>query len=133
MLLVCNTGFDDRAQQVFLKQLPIAFSNYYNILGPDRIKALAYRSENIKEEYRRLVSNQFVDIKGKILEAFKVGCRYPKSFIKARLKELYEESNYYKTAKATDLQDYFEIKRCKLYDDADKTKEISGFLIVRVL
>ena len=63
----------------------------------------------------------------KIYESFKVGEKYGKAFIKSVLKDLYSEFNYQKTAKASDLQDYFVIKLTKALEDG---KWVNGFEIL---
>ena len=130
MALVCNTGFDEGTQQVFLKQIPITFGNYYNVLGPDKLRTLMYRNDNIKEAYNREISNQTIDIKSIIINEFVVGNRYPKAIIKEKLKRIYSEVGYEKTAKATDLLDYFSIRQCEITRSEDKTKRDSGFIIL---
>jgi hypothetical protein len=59
-----------------------------------------------------------------------VGNRYPKAIIKEKLKRIYSEVGYEKTAKATDLLDYFSIRQCEITRSEDKTKRDSGFIIL---
>jgi hypothetical protein len=47
---------------------------------------------------------------GEIYTIFEIGKRYTKADIKQTLKELYTKYNYQKTAKASDLEDYFKVK-----------------------
>ena len=50
-------------------------------------------------------------IKEEIYRLFKVGNRYVKADIKSTLKMLYDRLGYQKTAKASDLEEYFELKK----------------------
>jgi hypothetical protein len=46
-----------------------------------------------------------------IMDYFKLGQRYTNPDIKAKLKELYQKHGYDKTAKASDLEEYFWLKK----------------------
>ena len=76
MLLICNTGFDQYSQSVFLKQLPMQFECYYNVVGPERIKALCYRNDSIKKEYESIINQKSDKVSELVHGAFVVGERY---------------------------------------------------------
>ena len=50
-------------------------------------------------------------MKEEMYRLFRVGNRYTKADIKTTLKNLYERIGYQKTAKATDLEEYFDLKK----------------------
>ena len=56
-------------------------------------------------------------------DEFKVGDKLKMSDIKFRLKNLYDSINYTATPKATDLENYFELKKCKVTDRVTKLRE----------
>jgi hypothetical protein len=60
-------------------------------------------------------------------DLFKIGHKYSKSGIKESLKALYQELNYKKTAKATDLEIIYVMKAIKLQEDG---KWVHGFEIL---
>ena len=70
------------------------------------------------------------EIKEKILQTFLVDSRYLKSDIKETLRKIYEELGYSKTPKASDLEEYFEIKECKITNSLGKQDH--GFRIVKI-
>ena len=69
------------------------------------------------------------EIKEKILQTFLVDSRYLKSDIKETLRKIYEELGYSKTPKASDLEEYFEIKECKITNSLGKQDH--GFKILK--
>lgn len=132
MRLICTTGFDESSQARLLKQLPIVFESYYNVLGPERIAELSYRRDTVKAEYDRLVNNQNVEspARKKVIDSFSIGSKYSNSSIKAKLKDIYLDIGLKKTAKAKDLEDYFEVTFCNVQRVDDPTKYDKGYLIL---
>jgi hypothetical protein len=93
---------------------PERLKDYYTEMGPDRIKASGYREDKLKAEWAKAhqdelgVSDELIL---DIVEYFKLGQRYTNPDIKAKLKELYQKHGYEKTAKASDLEEYFWLKK----------------------
>ena len=87
------------------------FDEYINVLGLDVCKAVWYKPAELD---RRLSVMSFDTdlLDSKILSEFNVGESYPNTQIKARLSEIYSEVGYKINAKATDLGNYFDIKKC---------------------
>jgi len=90
------------------------YTNYYTVLGVERIRANGYNISDVKKEYEGVLGNQGINIKSSIIEKFQVGARITKSSVKEQLKVLYDKLGYSKTPKAVDLGDYFIIKNCKI-------------------
>ena len=113
----------------FLEMIPGKYKDYYLIVGPDRIKANSCREADIKKEWRKEITGGEVDDKvfSRMGDLFKVGKRYSKKGIKDMLKDLYEELEYKKTAKATDIDPVFITKSTKLLEDG---KWVHGFEII---
>ena len=103
----------------FLAQIPSKYEDYYRLLGPERIKANSFQESRIKSEWLKIHSGVDVDngMISKIYETFKVGEKYGKSSIKSTLKEIYLNYNYNKTAKASDLQEYFVLKSTRALEE----------------
>ena len=114
-----------------LPHLPESFTNYYTVLGVDRMRALGYNATDMKKEYEGIIGNQEIDIKTPILEYFKVGESYSKSFVKKKLNEIYKKFDYFKNAKALDLGNYFIIKN-KMIPNEKTGKRDAGYLIVAI-
>ena len=113
----------------FLSLIPERYREYYTEMGPDRIKANGYQESKLKEEWTKQHQEELGVSDGLILDIagyFKLGQRYSKSGIKDKLKELYQKHGYQKTAKASDLQEYFWLKTVKFIEDG---KWVNGFEI----
>jgi len=98
----------------FLSLIPERFKDYYLEMGPDRIKASGYREDKLKIEWSKIHQEELGVSDALILDIvdyFKLGQRYTNPDIKAKLKELYQKHGYDKTAKASDLQEYFWLKK----------------------
>jgi hypothetical protein len=104
-------GVTEKDISSFLELIPPKFKEYYTIIGPDFIKQFSCNEAEIKKEWIKRRSNKTIDIASEIYKTFEVGKRYVKADIKETLKELYERLGYKKTAKASDLQEYFEVKK----------------------
>ena len=129
MRLICNTGLDDLSQSRLLRQLPMKFECYYNVLGPERIKSLYYRNDNIVEEYKKRINNQDINLREEILKLFLVGERYRFLTIKEQLCDLYKKLGYKKTPKATDINQYLNTKQVNISING---KREGGYLILGV-
>lgn len=105
------------------------FQNYYNILGTDRCRALRYQDADIKAKLKELLSSS--DLKTIITSEFLIGHRYTARYIKAKLQEIYNQLGLRKTAKATDLRDYFDIKRVVAIDE-NTQERLRGFEILGI-
>lgn len=129
MKLLCESSLSDIEIGWILDQIPIQYKNYYETLGPDRLKACGYNVTRIKKEYD---SSQVdvSDLSGKIYSIFLVGEKYLRSDVKAKLGEIYSDLGYSKTAKASDLEEYFELKDC-LVPNKETGKRDKAYEILR--
>jgi hypothetical protein len=93
-------------------KIPPKFKEYYVIMGPKFIYAFSCKEADIKREWSKLKSNEGVknQVDVEIYKIFEVGKRYTKADIKETLKGLYNKLGYQKTAKASDLEQYFKVK-----------------------
>jgi hypothetical protein len=122
MLVELNTldGVTKKDISSFLELIPPKFKEYYTIIGPDFIKQFSCNEAEIKKEWTKRMSNKAIDISSEIYKIFEVGKRYSKSEAKDSLKGLYNKLGYKKTAKATDLEEYFILKGVKFDDGSGK-------------
>ena len=97
------------------------------VLGPERIKGLSYNLTYIKKAMGITIfdKTQFFE---EVYSKFISGQRYTKKYIKEKLGELYKKMDYKGTPKATDLEEWFEIRRCKITIDG---KREEGFEIIK--
>jgi hypothetical protein len=120
------TGQDIEA---FLEIIPPKYKDYYTIIGPKIIKACSYLESEVKKRWRKEIKGDDYNeqVISRIGDMFRVGCKYSKSGIKDSLKKLYQELDYKKTAKATDLEIMFVMKAIKVQEDG---KWVNGFEIL---
>lgn len=113
MKFLCETRLAEEEITLVLNQIPVKYSNYYRVLGPTRCKSLGYNITRMEIEYMEEVS-EYNDIDKYIYYEFKEGEVYSRSFIKNTLRDIYDRFKYTRAPKATDLENYFEIKEIKL-------------------
>ena len=68
-------------------------------------------------------------LRERVTQEFKPGEKYSKAEIKKMLQDIYDNINYPRTAKASDLGNWFEIKDAQWRDKAGK--RVNGFEIIR--
>jgi hypothetical protein len=96
---------------IVLDSVPLTYKNYYLSIGPDRCKAFCYHKNELEKE---LVLQKF-EVNNMIPEihnTFKIGEVYSLADIKEMLKKIYTSFSYTKNAKATDIEDYYEVEKC---------------------
>ena len=113
--LLCEYGLSQDSINIVLGQISDSdeIKSYYLSITPSRLRALGYNVTRIKRELNIVTFSQELLEKSMYLE-FKVGDRLSLSDIKVKLINIYESINYDKTPKATDLENYFEVKKCTI-------------------
>jgi hypothetical protein len=109
--------YEEKDFHDFLSLIPEKYRDYYIKMGPDRIRANSFRESRLKEEWiKQHREEEGIDsgLANEILSFFKLGQRYTNPDIKAKLKELYQKYGYDRTAKASDLEEYFWLKKVYL-------------------
>jgi len=131
---LCEVSLTDRAREVVLSQLPDTdqIKYYYQTAGPERCKANSYSAKRISTEIGVKFFSK-VDVSKEIYQEFSVGLKISKSEIKQKLKGIYSRLGYDKTPKATDIKDYFDIKRYQATDPVTKKRTESYELIKKLL
>ena len=113
--LLCEYGLSQDAINIVLGQISDSdeIKSYYITLGPQRLKGMGYHISKIKKALGIVTfSDELLD--ATIYNEFKVGDKITLSGIKDRLGYLYKSISYDKTPKATDLENYFEVKKCTI-------------------
>ncbi len=129
MGMLCTYPLTDNERGIVLDQIPLTYKKYYETLGPDRLRALGYNITRVEKEYNATLFNK-EDLKNHIYSNYSDGNKYSKSDIKESLQKLYDSLNYAKTAKANDLEEYFEIKDCKVLN-SETGKYDNGFELIK--
>lgn len=95
------------------------FHEYIDTLGEDGVKACGYNITDINNELG-IVSFNPNNLKLEIYKEFKEGSTLSKADIKAKLSDIYTRIGYKKTAKASDLSNWFEIRTAKAKESTGK-------------
>jgi hypothetical protein len=93
-------------------------------LGFEKIRALGYQ----ESELLSYIESQNNLRNSPILSLFTVGSKYSKAQIKEMLRDFYTTNNITKTPKASDLEEYFNLKSIKLKNSDGKWEH--GFEIL---
>ena len=129
--LVCDTLLDPiwfgKIHLSDFYWLPRTYLNYLNYLGPERVKALGYIEADLKKEFSFKKSGN--RLSEAIYSTFQIGKRYSLREIKDTLKEVYNSLSLQKTPKASDLEEYYDLKSVKIYDPITK-KQSGGYEIL---
>ena len=131
MKLLCNTNLSKEALELILAQISEEddIKSHFLALGPEKIKALGYNMTKIRRELGIVIFNKELLI-NTIFTNFNVEDKLNQIDIKQKLFDLYTSISYTATPKATDLGNYFEIKKCKI-TLPDKSR-INGIEIIGV-
>ena len=103
------------------------FSDYINVLGLDACKAVWYNAYLLDKKLS-VMSFDETKIKEELSNVFEVGQSYTKADIKEKLSEIYKKLSYKASPKATDLEEFFELKPCLITVDG---KRVNGFKILK--
>jgi hypothetical protein len=124
-----DKSLSDQDIMSFLEMIPPKYKDYYTIVGPNIIKACGCFECEVKKRWRKEIEgNDYNEqVISRMGDMFKIGHKYSKSGIKESLKKLYQELDYKKTAKATDLEVMYVMKAIKLQEDG---KWVHGFEIL---
>ena len=117
MKLLCESGLSEKALSLVLKQIPLDYSTYYTTLGPSKIKSLSYQKSRLVSESNKILNNTKISddvIKNSFLKVFKLGSRITLSEAKSLISNIYLELGLNKTARAKDLEQFFEVKLVKI-------------------
>ena len=104
------------------------FLNYYNFLGTDTCRALSYQEDNLITRIKNYLLKDI--LLAELVKEFNIGDRIPKKDIKDKLKLIYDKVNIKQTAKANDLEKWFEIKEVSMF--LQDGKKVHGFEIIAI-
>ena len=102
------------------------FCDYINILGLKGCKSDYYNVGKLDNKLK-ILSFDMTKIKGELSNVFEVGQSYTKADIKEKLSDIYKRLGYKAAPKATDLEEFFELKSCLITID---NKRVNGFKIL---
>lgn len=106
---VCEYYFNGGELEPLLDLLPDKrFKEYLTILGPEKCKAKGYQLGRIND-FLNVNSFDKSKIRDEVFETFLVGETYTNAEVKDILSKVYKKVNYRATAKASDLDEYFDL------------------------
>lgn len=115
-----------------LVNVPQDYRRYYVSLGPKRCYAFSYQMSRLEEEYQKQLNNQTISsisLKDLIYNSFKEGEKYSKADLKLIVQKIYDHLGLKKTGKASDFEEWFEMKECKIVG-SDKKRQ-AGFELIK--
>jgi hypothetical protein len=129
MKYVCENlpGKSIEIQTKIINELPKSYREFYITLGPDRCRSLGYKYQLLKDNINQ-VNFDINILDNTIYNNFQVGEKYSNAAIKIKLQDLYNQLGYKKTAKASDIEQWFEINAIQYRENG---KRIHGFEIVK--
>lgn len=135
---------EDVAKQVLNNIYDTHYAKYYWTISASRAGSLKYQKGELEKEYQarlhpEIVSSKYTveDLEKKekakdiILTTFLPDNKYLKSDIKETLRKIYEDCGYNKTPKASDLDEYFELRSCQI-KNKETGKKDHGFEILKL-
>lgn len=102
------------------------FKEYINTLGVEGCKSLCYKIELIDKKLSVLSFDQD-KLREAVYAKFEVSKAYTKSILKKMLDEVYKSIGYKVTAKAIDLEEYYNLRRTSVFDGNKRT---AGFKLL---
>ena len=110
--LVYGNDLDDLLNLITEKR----FKEYIKVLGLDQCKAMSYTPSYLDKKLN-VLSFDLTSLKNEVYSKFEVGKSYTKVHIKEELSSIYKRADYRATAKASDIQQFFEAKSGKVKID----------------
>ena len=133
LLYDASFEFNEEEMNSILFEINIVFRNYFTVLGRDRIRALQFRKYALDAEYEKIYGNQqkYSDLNSALKNTFLIGNKYTKVFIKDKLTEIYYNVGLNLSPKATDIEDYFEVRKIQITNKITGKKD-HGYLIIKM-
>ena len=138
LIFLCESSLNGRlskeAADIVLDQIPDSdyIKSYYQILGPERLKSLSYIRANIEKELGIITfSKERLIIE--IYSNFHIGEKYTLANLKNKLSLIYSSINYSATPKASDIENWFDVKTIVVYEknpETGKRKQIRGYELI---
>ena len=125
--MICESGLSEEGQKQVELLVELAVRNYLS-LGKEKLKACGYR--NIKKVLESKTKILSIDLSSIIYQEFKEGDKLSKKAIKDRLKVIYTNNNITDIPKATDINKWFETRRCQPKVNG---KQVEGLELIKKL
>lgn len=131
MKYLCESNLSKKALSIVLAQIPLEYSSYFNILGPEKIRSFGYKKGELEKACKKVLEGQIGgDVEKLILANFNIGDRITLFDAKEKLKLLYKENNIQFSPKAKTLEDYFDVKKTRVKNSEGKF--VDGYEILKI-
>lgn len=115
-------------QKILWEQNP-EIKEFINIFGIEKLKAVSFKLEKIKKFLKEESPGVKTKIATKLKQKIKVGSVYTRAELSDILLRIYNEIGLEKTAKATDVKEYYEVRNHTQYNKVTKKNDSSLFII----
>jgi hypothetical protein len=102
---------------------------YYSFLGTAVCRAECYEEASIRRRISDIEKSDIIS--EEIYKEFSLGLKYPLKFIKEKLREIYKRLGVFKTPKASDILEYFNVSEKKVTDKITK-KRVPCYQIISI-
>ena len=112
-------------KEIILSLLPDEYRNYLSIFTVEEISACSFKRSVLSQRFDKLCGKQDKnqELLKKVCETFELGKRYSKQIIKETLRQIYDNLGYESVPKATDLEQWFNIKETKVTNPVTKKRD----------
>lgn len=122
-----NVKDNEYIKDILLRRIPDPrFLSYYNFLGTAGCRAISYKEDLILDKVKNYLNKDV--IMSELCKNFMLGDKLDRKEIKSRLSLIFSKLNLKRTAKASDLNEWFEIKDIMMTDA--NNKRVHGFEII---
>ena len=105
------------------------YTKFINLLGIDGVRAKGCEKYRLENEVQ--IADSGKNLSKEITNKFLRGKKYTLKDIKKELQLIYDSLNLTKTAKASDIEEYYEVKKIKLWD-ANEKKQNKGYELLEL-
>lgn len=135
MRLLCESELTLSEINSVLELIPIDYKNYFTILGKEKIRSLSYQKSKLNLEYEKQKNfqNKTDTLLNNIYTTFFINNRYSNNFIKEKLSEIYNTLGIQSSPKATDIENYFYVKKVQIINKETGKKDRAYELISKKL
>ena len=131
MKFICNQKdiLEESGFELLINSIPMEYKNYIITLGVERIKAGSYTKAKLEADYQKNIIEQSNkdNINSLIYSKFNIGDRISNISLKASIQDIYNQVGNSRTAKAEDINQWFEVKAIQYRENG---KKVNGIKII---
>ena len=109
--MICESDLSNEEYAQIEVMVELSVRNYLS-LGKEKLKACGY--QHLKKFITTKTNELSIDLDSIIYSEFKEGDKLSKKDLKLKLANIFSSNKINKTAKASDIEKWFEVKRCRI-------------------